>query len=846
MKLRPLTGSLVSALVSAVFVAGAGLSAAGCGSDGGPSPTSKTTTTGDTQVTPEAAPSGVWVVYGEDIPQPVRDRITSLLTEALAAEGKVPQVVAQAQLPEALAADALVLSFGGTALTRRVIGEPEIAGLGAEGFVVRRGKLGEATLLAADGRPAEAHAHGNLGALHGAYALLEELGFGFLHPLAPTVPPSLSVPAAPFELRSAPRWKKRAIHLHTMHPLELTELLQGWGKSGPSDETGFEAMLPEWDRYLEWAVANGQNGVEWFLLWADSWKDFADSDVRIGRLTRLVERAHAFGIMAGIDAPVAFKQQHSFRLLRTSGELPAELTEIRTRLDWLMRAKWDFVGIEAGTSEFTAPDASRMLAWMNEVAKHLDEKHAGTSSYIKVHCSTGQTAAGYPDPVTGQDINFNFLPHHADKRLGVLPHTVQHYALTDPAPTYGNTDFGYMRDFIRAEAGSRPVVFYPETAYWVSFDVDVPLFLPIYADRRLHDLRLLAGDEDAGLMGLGVNKGAKMDGQLVFSSGWEWGYWLNDVVAARSAWQPERGPATSNAALRQALAKYLRVFGAASGEVVTWIADVAEAEQALLIEGRVNGVAPTDIVKRNGQAYLQGWETWDDVNVLAKKAGMSTLKETQPDKIGLVEMRNPFVGGPAYTGEVELLLGEMEDRFATLAARGDALRAKVPAHARPLFDDMADAMRVTALRAAQVHGLYDYVDGYYDRSLSERLPRLNVARKALDDAQLVVTGREAKYRVPAERIAGWRPNPTAYEYGYLWTVRRLFFWWRDEGKAVDAPLLPCYLNHINPVDIAFGEGQGTDTAKVFGDLLSDADTQTCLAEPAAELTFPQAGLRTRP
>jgi hypothetical protein len=39
------------------------------------------------------------------------------------------------------------------------------------------------------------------------------------------------------------------------------------------------------------------------------------------------------------------------------------------------------------------------------------------------------------------------------------------------------------------------VVYYGETAYWVSVDVDVPLFLPLYGERRLHDLRLIAQQE---------------------------------------------------------------------------------------------------------------------------------------------------------------------------------------------------------------------------------------------------------------------------------------------------------------------------------------------------------------
>ena len=33
----------------------------------------------------------------------------------------------------------------------------------------------------------------------------------------------------------------------------------------------------------------------------------------------------------------------------------------------------------------------------------------------------------------------------------------------------------------------------------------------------------------------------RMDGQSVFSSGYEWGYWLNDVVAARAAWDVHLG-----------------------------------------------------------------------------------------------------------------------------------------------------------------------------------------------------------------------------------------------------------------------------------------------------------------
>lgn len=64
-------------------------------------------------------------------------------------------------------------------------------------------------------------------------------------------------------------------------------------------------------------------------------------------------------------------------------------------------------------------------------------------------------------------------------------------------------------------------------------DIDVPLFLPIYGQRRQHDLRRIAVRE--------IRENFRIDGQVNFDSGWEWGYWLSDVVTARAAWDPHLG-----------------------------------------------------------------------------------------------------------------------------------------------------------------------------------------------------------------------------------------------------------------------------------------------------------------
>ena len=64
-------------------------------------------------------------------------------------------------------------------------------------------------------------------------------------------------------------------------------------------------------------------------------------------------------------------------------------------------------------------------------------------------------------------------------------------------------------------ADTRSMVFHPETAYWVSYDIDVPLFLPVYGLNRIRDLRYIAARE--------ASSGKRIKGQMMFDSGWEFG-----------------------------------------------------------------------------------------------------------------------------------------------------------------------------------------------------------------------------------------------------------------------------------------------------------------------------------
>jgi hypothetical protein len=214
-----------------------------------------------------------------------------------------------------------------------------------------------------------------------------------------------------------------------------------------------------------------------------------------------------------------------------------------------------------------------------------------------------------------------------------------------------------------------------------------------------------------------------------------------------------------------------------------------------------------------------------DVASLGGVLGLSFSPITQPQKLGLLEIMNsPFETNPTYA-EIGPLLGGMENQFGALADRGKALKV-ARAEGRDLLDDLVDASRMTALRAKQVHALYDYAS-------SRAEARLAMAQSALDEAATVVAAREPRYRVPADRIAGWSDGPTAYEWRYLWPVRSLYFWWRDEGKVIDEPVSPCYRNIMNPVDIALGEAMWADLAQTIRDHVSGSITE-CLAPPSVE------------
>jgi hypothetical protein len=732
------------------------------------------------------------VVYGNDVPPRLQARLTELLSKT-----GTTRTVDSAS--EAVAGD-YVLAIGDVPLVHEHISESELLNRGPEGFIVRSFQANGVTILVADGNSQKAERlKFNRGVMYAAYEVLQQLGFRFNHPMDPKAPKALSL-AHPVEVSESPRWPVRGLHIHTQHQIELTHVLNGWGINGPSDVKSFDVLLKDWDLFCEWMIAHRQNVVEWMLLENKETPEFNDSQVRLNRLTRIVEMSHAWGLVTGLDVGIVFEQQNAWRLLRSSKKTPAqEEAEIRGRVDWVFKADFDLLDVESGFQEFRAPDDLRALAWMNVVTAEASK--LGRKAQSKVHVSKDQAAKHFKDPETGAPLNFNFLPHYADKRLTVLPHTVQVYGLQDPAPVYGNKDFSEIRRFIAMEAGERDVVYYPEAAYWCSYDIDVPLFLATYGERRLRDLRLIASDEDAGLLGRGENKGSHIQGQILFSSGFEWGYWLNNLIAMHAAWNPRLDVASDEKAYEAVLRDVLRE----ESPLIPILAEQVRAEDDLLIHGRVDGKEPRQIDHLTGIAYLAGQETWDELNTWIAKKFKKEAVLTQASRAGFVFRDKLVVDKIDYVKDVAPLLAEMASRFDRVASEFESLQS--PSEEAT---EIAQASRMMALRSEQLMALYQaHAQKPLRKSKEWKSERLQEARRAVDRAEVIMRAREKKYRVDLRLIQGWGHSPTSYGYGYLWTAHSLMWWYRDEGSAQKLRKNFCYMNIVNPADNVFANGQKT-------------------------------------
>jgi hypothetical protein len=351
--------------------------------------------------------------------------------------------------------------------------------------------------------------------------------------------------------------------------------------------------------------------------------------------------------------------------------------------------------------------------------------------------------------------------------MGIYPHTVMYYDLRGPAPVYDNKDFSALYAWMLSMIdGVRKVYYYPETAYWCSFDIDVPSFLPVYAFNRWKDLNLL------------VDKG--LDGHVDFTSGHEWGYWLSDWAVARYTWNSRR-------VWTEALDRLADVFGAAGPSVAASIRDLALTQEEFLIG-------------RNLASYLAGEDTWDELGYL-----FGTTTHPQPLRFAeLYKMDEAGVRRFAATTLADL--EAMKEEFGALLGRIQDACARSALAGQPWCGELADGFRVDAERASHAYHLWA---GACARRLNElgvqpdgesvAQSHFTQARALTREFRQTVKQREAHYRYPLLYSIGWKRSVTSYDYRYLYQASNAYWLRRYERQAIDKNFNPFLMNLVDPI-----------------------------------------------
>jgi hypothetical protein len=610
----------------------------------------------------------------------------------------------------------------------------ETANLPPESFRLRQMSDRVVAIAGADAR----------GRQYAIYDILERLGFRFFHPEQSYVPPADSI-AWPkgLDVFEKPDWGRRGFHFHTMHPIEASEFLLV-----PS------AQHKIWAKHLiDWLARNKQNYWQFELLRT------VDYEKAAPYFTELVEYSHARQVDAGVVVTWVFQQQKAWKLLPNA--LADHKDALHAALARIMRVPWDHLNLEMGGTEFTSVSDKRQVAWMNETVAWLAANHPLTTASVKVHCSTGQAARHYGG------INFNYLAQFADKRMGIYPHTVMYYALDGPAPVYDNKDFAALyRWTLSMIDGERKVYYYPETAYWCSFDIVVPLFLPLYIRNRGSDIALLADK--------------KLDGHVTFTSGHEWAYWLSDWTVARLTWNSRRS-------WTDALDDFAKIFGAAGPGMSAAVRDLAQSQQHWLID-------------RNLATYLAGEDTWNEI-------GYFFGKTTQQRPVMFSELYRMNAGQVrALQSGVIADLAAAAAEFAALRRRVEALASRAPAAAAAWLAELSDCFRIDELNATHAHLLWAGAAARRLHELGENPDGETTAQAYFAQAQEItrqfvatVHARETHYRYPLFYSTGRNRSVTSYKFRYLYQASTGYWLRRYEKQAIDKNFHPFLMNLIDPI-----------------------------------------------
>lgn len=621
---------------------------------------------------------------------------------------------------------------------------------------------------------------GLLGQQYAAYAYLFALGFRFVHPeqtLVPTIdelpprcPPGLD------DTPQTPELEVRGFHSHTQHPLELLEALL--------TDNPDEAERAQ--RYVDWLLRNRQNLIQWILL------DSIPQQEVLTQAERVISYAHERGLLASAVTSFNEEQQNAHTLINPDDGVD-DVEELQAGLEALAGAGFDKIVINIGASEFSETDDVMTVEWMDAAALHLDSIAPGVDVYASNHVPAGLVSETY-------GVNFYDLPQFAVAEMGTYVHTTMCYGLEGPAPVYGNTDFARQRNFLVDQVDDRNIIYYPESAWWLTFDNAIPLSPAMYFRVRSADLRFIAGVEG-------------VEGHVTFTSGWEWGYWLTDLLIAYQSWQPEMS-------LEEVLDDLLTPLASEAGDIAS---RMAESEWTHLIEGRLLPFLtaedlPTEIGYRAGIVFHELAPAPAEVMAYSEDQ-LDDLDEQLDDLEGFCEEMEGF------TAEWQALpdaMGQTDFDVVTPQAQEEAARRPAVITAAPLLEELRDGTAITAARCRNALANYGALSAARRIALelttdADPATLLEEAAAQTAEAAVIVEAREQAYRYEPARVSAHEDtdtegveNATDYPYRVNGRTHVLFFWHRRDQLVAEAVSGSSQQLLVAPQQLLAGESVSVD------------------------------------
>lgn len=587
------------------------------------------------------------------------------------------------------------------------------------------------TLCAKNGVLVELMGGGLLGRQYAGYDLLHRIGVRFFHPEQEFVPDVPDWPLAAMDIEHTPPFKLRSVSLHLTHPLEL----------GDAFRLGKAETMPEAKRYIDWTIKNYASDG----LGGAGSGELADYGMK-----------HGFPTSAGFSL---YNQQQGGNGILDVGE-----TNWQPKLEAaIVKAMGTdpenypaYFGFTFNPTEFTEAPDKDVVEQLTFIGNYFAEHYPKTTILTINHGTYGK-----PTPFYG--VRYFDLPKFAPANIGVKVHTLMFYDLFRPAPVYGNQNFNFLYDFMAAEYTKRPLVYFPEAAWWLTFDIAVPLYLPITIEARGRDID-----------GISYMLKGKLFGHHTFGSGHEWGYWQNEYCSLRMA-------NDLSFSWRDCLADIVYPMGEAGPEVQSVL------ERAIAIEER-------DIIYGNILRYLVGS---DPETEAASSVGIDFHPlPPAPSEIAAWDEASCR----DFEGRISAQLSRFDDDLMALVVRLNAVAETVPPKAKPFFEEIRDGLEATAIRARHQRLAYgSLVSARLGKlSFSEDLAkqatqRLTDAKAVTQAALAIVAKREAGYRYkPLDRAIAGGPasnqdsNWTVYKYRYLNRTHHAYYYTRIDTLVEDA------------------------------------------------------------